>query len=64
MTPMVEEEKRHQHPVSAALKAFAGSARLEDAVPALLRGMARRDFEVLDGFRPHLTAILSRHTPR
>ncbi|MBN9329697.1 MAG: hypothetical protein ABT03_09655 [Comamonas sp. SCN 67-35] len=64
MTPMVEEEKRHQHPVSAALKAFAGSARLEDAVPALLRGIARRDFEVLDGFRPRLTAFLSRHTPR
>lgn len=64
MTPMVEEEQRHQHPVSAALKAFAGSARLEDAGPALLRGIARRRFEIVDGFRPGLTAFLSRHFPR
>lgn len=64
MTPMVEEEKRHQHPVSAALKAFAGSARLEDSVPALLRGIARRDFEIVDAFRPRLTATLARHAPR
>ena len=64
MTPMVEEEKRHQHHVSAALKAFAGSARLDDAVPALLRGIARRRFEIVDGPRPALTAFLSRHAPR
>ena len=64
MTPMVEQEKRHQHPVSAALKAFAGSARLEDAVPALLRGIARRQFDIVDGPRPALTAFLSRHAPR
>jgi len=64
MTPMVEQEKRHQHPVSAALKAFAGSARLEDAVPALLRGIARREFDIVDGARPALTAFLSRHAPR
>ena len=64
MTPMVEEEKRHQHPVSAALKAFAGSARLEDSVPALLHGIARRRFEIVDGPRPALTAFLSRHVPR
>ena len=64
MTPMVEEEKRHQHPVSAALKAFAGSARLEDAVPTLLHGIARRRFEIVDGARPALTALLSRHAPR
>jgi len=64
MTPMVEEEKRRQHPVSAALKAFAGSARLDDAVPALLRGVARREFDIVDGPRPALTAFLARHTPR
>ncbi|HMN74508.1 MAG TPA: SDR family NAD(P)-dependent oxidoreductase [Burkholderiaceae bacterium] len=64
MTPMVEQEKRHQHPVSAALKAFAGSAQLDDAVPALLRGIARRQFDIVDGPRPALTAFLSRHAPR
>ncbi len=64
MTPMVEQEKCHQHPVSAALKAFAGSARLEESVPALLRGIARREFDIVDGPRPALTAFLSRHAPR
>ena len=58
------EEKRDQHPVSAALKAFAGSARLDDAVPVLLSGIARRRFEIVDGPRPALTAFLSRHAPR
>ena len=64
MTPLVEEERRHQHPVSAAMKAFAGSARLEDSVPALLRGIARRQFDIVDAPRPALTAFLSRHAPR
>ncbi len=64
MTPMVQEEKRQQHPASAALKAFAGSATLEVAIPALLRGIARRQFEIVDGPRPALTAFLSRHLPR
>ena len=64
MTPMVEAEKRQQHPVSAALKAFAGSAQLKDAVPALLRGIARREFDIVDGPRPALTAFLARHFPR
>ena len=64
LTPMVAEEKRDQHPVSAALKAFAGSARLADAVPVLLSGIARRRFEIVDGPRPALTAFLSRHAPR
>jgi NAD(P)-dependent dehydrogenase (short-subunit alcohol dehydrogenase family) len=64
MTPMVDEEKLHQHPATAALKAFAGSAQLDDSVPALLRGIARREFDIVDGPRPALTAFMSRHTPR
>ena len=63
MTPMVEQEKRHMHPVSAAMKAFAGSRTLDASVPVLLRGIARRQFEIVDGPRPALTAFLSRHTP-
>ncbi|MCC7068459.1 MAG: SDR family NAD(P)-dependent oxidoreductase [Burkholderiales bacterium] len=64
MTPMVEAEKRQQHPVSAALKAFAGSSTVERSVPAMLRGIARRDFEIIDAPRPCLTAFMARHTPR
>lgn len=63
MTPMVEEEKRHQHPVSAAMKAFAGSSTLDVSVPALLRGIARREFEIVDTPRAALTAFLTRHLP-
>ena len=64
MTPMVAEERRHLHPVSAAMKAFAGSRTLDASVPVLLRGIARRRFEIVDGPRPALTAFLTRHTPR
>ena len=64
MTPMVQEEKSRQHPVSAALKAFAGSSTLDASVPVLLHGIARRRFEIVDGSRPALTALLSRHLPR
>lgn len=64
LTPMVAQEKRTMHPVSAALKSFAGSRTLEASVPVLLRGIARREFEIVDGPRPRLTAFLSRHLPR
>jgi len=64
LTPMVAQEKRGMHPVSAAMKAFAGSRTLDASVPVLLRGIARRRFEIVDGPRPALTAFLSRHLPR
>jgi len=63
-TPMVIAEKRGMHPVSAAMKAFAGSRTLDASVPVLLRGIAQRRFEIVDGPRPALTAFLSRHVPR
>ncbi|WP_461470318.1 SDR family NAD(P)-dependent oxidoreductase [Melaminivora sp.] len=64
MTPMVVAEKRAMHPVSAAMKAFAGSSTLDVSVPALLRGIARREFEITDTPKAALTAWLSRHTPQ
>ena len=63
MTPMVAQEKQHMHPVSAAMKAFAGSSTLDASVPALLRGIARREFEITDTPKAALTAFLSRHLP-
>ena len=63
MTPMVEQERRAMHPVSAAMKDFAGSSTLDVSVPVLLRGIARREFEVTDTSKAALTAWLSRHTP-
>ncbi|QIL44712.1 SDR family NAD(P)-dependent oxidoreductase [Acidovorax sp. HDW3] len=64
LTPMVVAEKRTMHPVSAAMKAFAGSSTLDVSVPALLRGIARREFEITDTPKAALTAFLSRHTPQ
>ena len=64
LTPMVVAEKRAMHPVSAAMKAFAGSSTLDVSVPALLRGIARREFEITDTPKAALTAWLSRHTPQ
>jgi len=63
MTPMVAQERRAMHPVSAAMKDFAGSSTLDVSVPVLLRGIARREFEVTDTPKAALTAWLSRHTP-
>jgi len=63
MTPMVAQEKRAIHPASAAMKAFAGSSTLTVSVPVLLRGIARRQFEIVDTPRAALTALLSRHLP-
>ena len=63
MTPMVAQERRAMHPVSAAMKDFAGSSTLDKSVPALLRGIARREFEITDTPKAALTAWLSRHTP-
>lgn len=64
MTPMVEQERRAMHPVSAAMKDFAGSSTLDVSVPRLLRGIARREFEITDTPKAALTAFLSRHVPR
>nr|WP_295076158.1 SDR family NAD(P)-dependent oxidoreductase [uncultured Roseateles sp.] len=60
-TPLVQEERRTLHPVSAAMKGFAGCLSVEPACRAMLKGIARREFEIVPGFRPKLTVFLSRH---
>lgn len=63
MTPMVDQERRAMHPVSAVLKGIAGSSTLDVSVPRLLRGIARRKFEITDTPRAALTAFFTRHLP-
>ena len=63
LTPLVAEERKTLHPISAALKDFAGTQPVEVSCDRLLRGIARREFEITDGFRPGLTAFLVRHFP-
>jgi NAD(P)-dependent dehydrogenase (short-subunit alcohol dehydrogenase family) len=62
-TPMIANEQTTIHPVTEALRAFAGSLRLEPACDEMLRGIARRQYEIIPGFKPRLTAFLVRHVP-
>ena len=62
-TPLVHEERKTMHPISREMKAFAGCQPVDVAVAQMLRGIARRDFEILDGPKPKLTAFLARYLP-
>jgi len=62
-TPMVAEERATIHPITAALRAFAGTLELEPACDEMLRGIARRQYEIIPGFKPRLTAFLMRCAP-
>ncbi len=62
-TPLVHEERKTMHPISRAMKEFAGCQAVDVAVGQMLRGIARRDFEIVDGPKPRLTAFLSRYLP-
>jgi NAD(P)-dependent dehydrogenase (short-subunit alcohol dehydrogenase family) len=63
LTPMVEMEKQNQHPISEAMKAFAGYQTVEVSCEQMLQGIARRKFEIIDGFKPKFTAVLARYLP-
>lgn len=63
MTPMVEEELKTMHPISKAVKAIGGCNEVGAAVEVMLAGIARRDFEITDGFKPGMTAFAARHLP-
>ena len=62
-TPMVAIERATIHPIAAALKDFAGTMSVEPACELMLRSIARRKFEIVPGFKPRLTASLSRYLP-
>lgn len=63
MTPMVEEELKTMHPISKAIKALGGRNEVGPAVNQMLGGIARRQFEITDGFKPGVTALTARHLP-
>lgn len=62
-TPMVANERATIHPITEALRAFAGALKVEPACDEMLRDIARRKFEIIPGFKPRLTAFLVRHMP-
>lgn len=63
ITPMVADEQKNQHPISAALKEFAGHQEVDVSVGQLLHGISRRRFLIIDGPKPKLTAFLTQHFP-
>ena len=63
ITPLVVEERKTLHPVSAALKEFAGCQTVSVSCNQMLRRIARREFEIIDGPKPRLTAFLLRYFP-
>jgi NAD(P)-dependent dehydrogenase (short-subunit alcohol dehydrogenase family) len=63
ITPLVIEERKTLHPISAALKEFAGHQEVDVSCEQMLQGIARRKFEIIDGPKPKLTAFLARHFP-
>lgn len=62
-TPLVEEERKTLHPVSAALKDFVGTMEVDKACQSMLKQIARRKFEIVPGVMARLSAILNRHLP-
>lgn len=64
ITPLVIEERKTLHPISAALKEFAGHQEVEASVGQLLLGISRRRFMIVDGPKPKMTAFLAQHFPR
>lgn len=63
ITPLVHEERKTLHPISAALKDFAGHQEVDVACDQMLHRIARRQFEIVDGFMPRVTAWLARYLP-
>ena len=63
ITPLVIEERKTLHPISAALKEFAGHQTVEVSCDQLLHRIAKRHFEIIDGPKPRITAFLVRHLP-
>lgn len=62
-TPLVTEEAKTLHPVSRALKDFVGTMAVGPACEGLLKGIARREFEIIPGFMPRWAARINRLLP-
>lgn len=62
-TPMVANERATIHPITDALRASAGALKVEPASYEMLKGISRREYEIIPGFKPRLTAYFGRHFP-
>src|SRR5699024_4778290 len=62
-TPLVEEERKTLHPVSAAMKDFVGTMEVEPACDSMLKAIARRRFMIIPGLMPRISAWLNQFMP-
>lgn len=62
-TPMVEDELKHMHPVSKALKRFGGSLSLDQAIREILRGLDRGRGVIIPGGKAKVTYFCNRYLP-
>jgi 3-dehydrosphinganine reductase len=62
-TPGLAAERAHPHPAAMAIKAIGGTIAPQAAVRALLKGIERRQFLVIPGWRTKLIFWLVRITP-
>lgn len=62
-TPGLAKERQATHPATTALKKLGGTMAAEDAVNALLHGIARRRFMITPGWKTSFTYWALRLTP-
>ncbi|PKL33405.1 MAG: short-chain dehydrogenase [Spirochaetae bacterium HGW-Spirochaetae-10] len=58
-TPMVDYERSIRPAVVGALKAFAGTLTVDEAVMGIMSGLEREKFLIIPGFRAKFTHLLS-----
>lgn len=63
LTPMVEAEHQREHPLTRRLAELPGVLPVDQACRELLRGVARRQFEITAGTRPRLLCCFNRLVP-
>ncbi len=62
-TPMVEEELKSIHPATRALKDFAGTLELEPACEKILKGIEKRQYMIIPGFKAKMTYFAEKCLP-
>jgi 3-dehydrosphinganine reductase len=63
-TNLVHEERRTQHPVSAALKRMAGTLDVDTACREIFRGLQQGRFMIVPSRRARVVAWMGRYVPR
>ncbi len=60
---MVDEELKSIHPATRALKDFAGTLELEPACKLILKGINKRQYIIIPGFKAKMTYFAEKCLP-